>query len=100
MVVRTQYTFLILYFCTFVFLIFAVFFRIIKKYFSFLFLFFSLAAVGHHTYPTTLFDNHFMRHPKNSVLADALKIKQSPHKGQKRNFKDADLEIEAESTYN
>ena len=41
-----------------------------------------------------------MRHPNNSVLADVLKIKQSPHKGKKRNFKDADLEIEAESTYN
>ena len=41
-----------------------------------------------------------MRHPKNSVLADVLKTKQSHHKGKKRNLNDADMELEAESTIN
>ena len=41
-----------------------------------------------------------MRHPKRSVLADVLKTKQSHHKGKKRNLKDADIEIEAESINN
>ena len=50
--------------------------------------------------PTSLFKDHFMRHPKKSVLADVLKMKQSHHKGKKRKFKDTDMEIEAESTNN
>ena len=41
-----------------------------------------------------------MRYPKNSVLADVLKTKQSQHKWKKRKLKDADMEIEAESTNN
>ena len=41
-----------------------------------------------------------MRHPKNSVLADVLKAKQSHHKGKKRNLKDTDIEIEAKNTNN
>ena len=41
-----------------------------------------------------------MRYPKNSVLADVLKTKQPQHKWKKRKLKDADMEIEAESTNN
>ena len=52
------------------------------------------------SYPTSLFKDHFMRHPKKSVLADVLKMKQSHHKGKKRKLKDTDMEIEAESTNN
>ena len=49
---------------------------------------------------TALFNNRFMRHPKNSVLADVLKTKQSHHKEKKTNLKDADMELEAESNNN
>ena len=41
-----------------------------------------------------------MRHPKNLVLVDVLKTKQSHHKEKKRNLKNADIEIEAENTSN
>ena len=51
-------------------------------------------------YPTSSFKDHFMRHPKKSVLADVLKMKQSHHKGKKRKLKDTDMEIEAETTNN
>ena len=51
-------------------------------------------------YPTALFNDGFMRLPKNSVLADVLKIKQSHHNGKNRNLKDADMEIETESINN
>ena len=43
------------------------------KYFSF-----ELAP-----YPKTLFKDHLTRHPKRSLLADVLKIKQSRHNGKK-----------------
>ena len=51
-------------------------------------------------YPTSLFKDNFMRHPKKTVLADVLKMKQSHHKGKKRKLKDTNMEIEAESTNN
>ena len=38
-------------------------------------------------YPTILFKDYFMRHPKISVLADALKTKKSHHKRQKKEVK-------------
>lgn len=60
---------------------------------------FSLVAIGHH-YLTALFNNHFMRHPKNSVLADVLKTKQPHHNRERRDLKDADMETEAESANN
>ena len=60
----------------------------------------SLVAIDHHTHPTALFNNHFMRYPINSVLAYVLKTKQSRHKEKKKNLKDADMELEAESTNN
>ena len=60
----------------------------------------SLAAIDHHMHPTSLFNDYYMRHSKNSVLADVLKTKQSHHKGKKRDLKDADMEIETESTNN
>ena len=41
-----------------------------------------------------------MRHPKKSVLADVLKMKQSHHKGKKRNLKNTGMEIEVASTIN
>ena len=34
-----------------------------------------------------------MRYPKKSLQADALKTKQSHHKGRKRKLKDADMEV-------
>ena len=59
-----------------------------------------MAAINQHTHPTALFNDHYMRHSKNSVLADGLKTKQSHHKGKKRDMKNADMEIETESTNN
>ena len=50
---------------------------------------YSLAVIGHRTYSTALFNNHFTRHPNNSVLPDVLKTKQSHHKEKKTNLKDA-----------
>ena len=41
-----------------------------------------------------------MRYPKSSVLVDILKTKQSHHKGEMRNLKFEDMEIEKESTNN
>ena len=52
---------------------------------------YSLAAIVHHMYPAALFNNPFMRHPENSVLAGVPKIKQSHHEEKKRNLKDADM---------
>ena len=51
-------------------------------------------------YPTALFKDHLMRHPVKSVLADVPKTKQSHQKGKKTMLKDADMEIEADSTNN
>ena len=51
-------------------------------------------------YSTALFKDHLMRHPVKSVLADVLKTKQSHQKGKKTMLKDADMEIEADSTNN
>ena len=51
-------------------------------------------------YPTALFNDGFMRLPKNSVLADVLKTKKSHHNENNRNLNDADMEIEAESISN
>ena len=51
-------------------------------------------------YPTALFTDHFMRHPKTSVLADVLKMKESHHKEKKRKLKNTDIKIEPESANN
>ena len=51
-------------------------------------------------YPTTLFKEHFMRHPKKLVLTNALETKQSHHKGKKMKLKDTDMEKEEKGTNN
>ena len=51
-------------------------------------------------YHTALFTDHFMRHPKKSVLADVLKLKESHHKEKKRKLENTDIKIEPESASN
>ena len=55
---------------------FILFFRILI-FFNFILFFhlfiYSLVAIDRHTCPVALFNDHFMRHPKNSVLVNVLK---------------------------
>ena len=73
--------------------------------FIYLFIYFIYFLIGrdrprYTSHPTAVFNDYYMRHSKNSALADVLKTEQSHYREKIRDLKDEDMEIKEDSTNN
>ena len=77
----------------------------LSNLFIYLFILFIYFLIGrdrprYTSHPTAVFNDYYMRHSKNSALADVLKTEQSHHREKIRDLKDEDMEIKEDSTNN
>ena len=77
----------------------------LSNLFIYLFILFIYFLIGrdrprYTSHTTAVFNDYYMRHSKNSALADVLKTEQSHHREKIRDLKDEDMEIKEDSTNN